>query len=202
MLEYKTTFYEIESFDFECNCISDPIKPPGDGWRLISSTVSKSDYIMWFWEREKVEINDKSQDQISFDQAWKEKEKEGYQYGRDALEQVRFGWEIKEEAIKSTLKAQSSRINIILEKLDSDGAPGADLSPGNPLSKEAASLIRDLQKIINFSPELCPTCNEQYHGYEYSYCSDGFHCCRDCVMKDGLLIKPCSYHLLISSTQK
>lgn len=32
----------------------------------------------------------------SFDDAWRVKEAEGYQYGHDALEQVRFGWELRE----------------------------------------------------------------------------------------------------------
>jgi regulator of replication initiation timing len=31
---------------------------------------------------------------ITFEQAWAEKEREGYQYGSDALEHVRFGWEL------------------------------------------------------------------------------------------------------------
>lgn len=31
---------------------------------------------------------------ISFEDAWAQKEAEGYQYGEDALEQVRFGWEL------------------------------------------------------------------------------------------------------------
>ena len=31
---------------------------------------------------------------VTFEHAWAEKEREGYQYGEDALEQVRFGWEI------------------------------------------------------------------------------------------------------------
>ena len=30
----------------------------------------------------------------TFEQAWAEKEAEGYQYGEDALEQVKFGWEL------------------------------------------------------------------------------------------------------------
>lgn len=30
----------------------------------------------------------------SFEEVWAEKEAEGYQYGHDALEQVRFGWEL------------------------------------------------------------------------------------------------------------
>ncbi len=36
----------------------------------------------------------------SFEEAWAEKEKEGYQYGEDALEQVHFGWELAMNAIK------------------------------------------------------------------------------------------------------
>jgi hypothetical protein len=30
----------------------------------------------------------------TFEEAWAKKEAEGYQYGPDAMEQVRFGWEI------------------------------------------------------------------------------------------------------------
>lgn len=32
----------------------------------------------------------------SFEEAWAEKEKAGYKYGPDALEQVKFGWEIRD----------------------------------------------------------------------------------------------------------
>ena len=35
----------------------------------------------------------------TFDEAWAKKVTEGYQYGPDALEQVRFGWEIHEAEI-------------------------------------------------------------------------------------------------------
>lgn len=31
----------------------------------------------------------------TFEEAWAEQEKKGYQYGRDALEQVRFGWVLR-----------------------------------------------------------------------------------------------------------
>jgi len=34
----------------------------------------------------------------TFEEAWAEKEKQGYQYGADALEQVRMGWELHEGA--------------------------------------------------------------------------------------------------------
>lgn len=36
---------------------------------------------------------------VSFEQAWAQKEAEGYQYGHDALENVRFGWEIAVAAL-------------------------------------------------------------------------------------------------------
>ncbi len=32
----------------------------------------------------------------TFEEAWAEKERQGYQYGRDALENVHFGWAIRE----------------------------------------------------------------------------------------------------------
>jgi len=35
----------------------------------------------------------------TFEKVWAEKKKEGYQYGEDALEQVRFGWEIAFDAL-------------------------------------------------------------------------------------------------------
>ncbi len=34
----------------------------------------------------------------TFDEVWAEKEREGYRYGDDALEQVRFGWELAQHA--------------------------------------------------------------------------------------------------------
>lgn len=40
-------------------------------------------------DREPANVNEKT-----FEQAWAKKEAEGYQYGSDALEHVRFGWEI------------------------------------------------------------------------------------------------------------
>lgn len=36
---------------------------------------------------------------MSFDEAWQRKIDEGYQYGQDALEQVRFGWELSRESL-------------------------------------------------------------------------------------------------------
>lgn len=36
---------------------------------------------------------------VTFEQAWARKEAEGYRYGRDALENVHFGWEIAIEAL-------------------------------------------------------------------------------------------------------
>lgn len=46
----------------------------------------------------------------SFEEAWAEKEADGYRYGTDALEQVRFGWEIAFEHLTRTnpLDAQAN----------------------------------------------------------------------------------------------
>lgn len=35
----------------------------------------------------------------TFEEVWAEKEREGYSYGEDALEQVRFGWELAVQAM-------------------------------------------------------------------------------------------------------
>ena len=40
----------------------------------------------------------------SFEEAWAKKETEGYQYGRDALEQVRFGWDLHVACVKGERK--------------------------------------------------------------------------------------------------
>ena len=40
---------------------------------------------------------------LNFKEAWAEKEAEGYQYGHDALEQVRFGWDMR-AAVEKRLK--------------------------------------------------------------------------------------------------
>lgn len=39
-----------------------------------------------------------TQEFATFDEAWKRMEAKGYQYGGDALEQVRFGWELRGKA--------------------------------------------------------------------------------------------------------
>lgn len=36
----------------------------------------------------------------TFEEAWAVKKAEGYQYGEDALEQVRFGWELRESYMR------------------------------------------------------------------------------------------------------
>ncbi len=51
---------------------------------------------------------------LSFEEAWKSKEAEGYQYGEDALEQVRFGWELAQETshIASSASALEKAANV------------------------------------------------------------------------------------------
>ena len=34
---------------------------------------------------------------MTFDEAWREQERKGYRYGPNALEQVRFGWQLHEQ---------------------------------------------------------------------------------------------------------
>ncbi|WP_257556494.1 hypothetical protein [Sphingobium sp. CFD-2] len=50
-----------------------------------------------------------SRDRPSFEQVWATKEAEGYQYGEDALEQVRFGWELAVAALFSATSTERGR---------------------------------------------------------------------------------------------
>jgi len=43
----------------------------------------------------------------SFEDVWEQKEKDGFRYGADALEQVRFGWRLAEEELTEHYKLGS-----------------------------------------------------------------------------------------------
>ena len=45
----------------------------------------------------------------TFEQAWARQEKKGYQYGPDALEQVRFGWELRGESIAAEKEKEKAK---------------------------------------------------------------------------------------------
>jgi hypothetical protein len=48
----------------------------------------------------------------------------------------------------SVLREELEKRKSLLKRLDEAGATGLDLSPGDPLAKEAAAEIRRLNKII------------------------------------------------------
>ena len=48
-------------------------------------------------------------ERVTFAEAWAAKEAEGYQYGDDALEQVRFGWEIRQAKVLAALRALAAK---------------------------------------------------------------------------------------------
>ncbi len=75
-----------------------------------------------------------SVDLPTFEQAWAQKEAEGYQYGADALEHVRFGWELRQDA---ELVAAGVDIPAFLDKVRKRVAEGAD-----DLAPEEASCRR------------------------------------------------------------
>ncbi len=58
MKEYSTTYGELRWDETASSVLQadDPIEPPGDGWRLVSSVLGELRYsvqtILWFWERE------------------------------------------------------------------------------------------------------------------------------------------------------
>ena len=45
--------------------------------------------------------------------------------------------------------------------------------------------------MINWD-ELCSTCGKCYIKGGLIFCSNGFHCCRDCQWKDGRVVIKCA----------
>lgn len=58
----------------------------------------------------------------TFAQVWAEKEAEGYQYGEDALEQVRFGWDIAASHVEEQRKAESQTYFEVLKGFEERAA--------------------------------------------------------------------------------
>lgn len=48
----------------------------------------------------------------NFKEKWEDKEREGYQYGRDALEGVRFGWDLAIEEMTAFVSANPGLFNV------------------------------------------------------------------------------------------
>lgn len=46
--------------------------------------------------------------------------------------------------------------------------------------------------------DRCSTCGGAYDKFETSFCSDAFHCCRDCTWKQGRLTLRCAYHFRLA----
>lgn len=74
----------------------------------------------------------------TFEEAWKQKEAEGYQYGPEALEGVRFGWEIRDSYGDPSivlLKAEIADLSALLARgveLFGDAVPSACAECGAP----------------------------------------------------------------------
>lgn len=59
---------------------------------------------------------------VTFERAWAKKERLGYRYGGDALEQVRFGWQLREEHPFDSDVAHTREAAAILRALVSSAA--------------------------------------------------------------------------------
>lgn len=60
---------------------------------------------------------------VTFEQAWSQKEAEGYNYGHDALEQVRFGWEMALASL-ATPPADSEKVENRFSQWSNTGLAG------------------------------------------------------------------------------
>ena len=58
-----------------------------------------------------------------------------------------------------------------------------------PVSPDLSSLIKPKKY-----PDKCSTCGGTYSKGVLTFCSNGFHCCRDCVWEDGMVTQACSDH--------
>jgi len=59
---------------------------------------------------------------VTFEEVWAEKEREGYQYGEDALEHVRFGYELAKDKAEEWRSYCHSSENIYSELLEKANA--------------------------------------------------------------------------------
>ena len=109
--EYTTTqrfvIYDLEeggTKDGKGPAIIYPARDGGLPWELYEPShtamsqavgpVSQTNRVLyvWTWFRQGKQHPDPLPS--SFEEAWAEMEARGYQYGEDALEQVRFGWDL------------------------------------------------------------------------------------------------------------
>lgn len=74
------------------------------------------------------------------------------------------------------------------------------LEPKKGAKNDQPDLIKEIEEVRDlYYPEFCPTCKEPYSQVptkRASYCSNGFHCCRNCIWKNGKVIQRCDgYHI-------
>jgi hypothetical protein len=82
----------------------------------------------------------------TFKEAWAEKEREGYQYGGDALENVEFGWEIAQAEMRDAeASAWNEGIEVCAAYLEM-GAVKSETSRLFGLARDLRSLKRPIIK--------------------------------------------------------
>ncbi len=60
-------------------------------------------------------------------------------------------------------------------------------------------LIDDQAHMYPRLPDLCPTCGSRYQKNELSFCSNGFHGCRDCTWEAGVVVRRCADHSIVTA---
>lgn len=93
----------VQSSGHVCDTCLDLIKP-----NQRRHEIEAADLIREQGQVSEIKLSNSMQEQIdqaqqiledTFEKAWAEKEREGYQYGQDALEQVSFGWELARDKV-------------------------------------------------------------------------------------------------------
>jgi|GEM_PF-6244960 len=89
----EALFRNYDKTDEQCQAL------PADANRWIWETASDKQRDEYLGQAKTILLFLESS-MPSFEEVWAKKEAEGYQYGHDALEQVRFGWELRAACMK------------------------------------------------------------------------------------------------------
>lgn len=111
----------------------------------------------------------------TFKEVWAEKQAEGYQYGEDALEHVRLGWELAQNALRGPATPTPNCQGIIPGTVIMCGEGGHYCSTACTLAKDGHTWVRRFERNGLNIPERCNACGEPLL-FECLFVEDGCPC--------------------------